>query len=144
MLKLMKTLLLIIFTVFIFSGCSHEDKDVITTKSGLKYKDIVVGTGTEAVKGKNIWVHYTGTLQDGKKFDASYDRGAPLGFQLGVGHVIRGWDEGVAGMKVGGKRKLIIPPGLAYGEVGIPDVIPPNSTIIFDVELIDVKDLGQQ
>lgn len=136
---------LIFFIVFVFSfiftSCSKKDDGMITTKSGLKYKDIVVGTGKEAVKGKNVWVHYIGTLEDGKKFDASYDRNKPLGFQLGAGQVIPGWDEGVAGMKVGGKRKLIIPPALGYGEVGYPDLIPPNATLTFDVELLDVKDL---
>ena len=135
---------LIIFIIvysFIFTGCSKKDDDMITTKSGFKYKDIVVGTGTEAVKGKNVWVHYIGTFEDGKKFDASYDRNKPLGFQLGVAQVIPGWDEGVAGMKVGGKRKLVIPPGLGYGEMGMKDVIPPNSTLIFEIELLDVKDL---
>jgi peptidylprolyl isomerase len=120
---------------------------MITTKTGLKYQDIVVGTGVEAEKGKNIWVHYIGTLEDGKKFDASYDRNQPLGFQLGVGQVIPGWDEGLLGMKVGGKRKLIIPPGLAYGDVGIPGgngeaaIIPPNATLTFIVELLDVQNL---
>lgn len=132
-------ILLTIPIVFILISCSHKDTDMTTTASGLKYKDIVVGTGTEAVKGKNVWVHYTGTLEDGKKFDASYDRGEPLAFMLGVGQVMRGWDEGVTGMKVGGKRRLVIPPILAYGEAGIPNLIPPNSTLIFDVELLDVR-----
>jgi peptidylprolyl isomerase len=137
----MKILLIIIlFYTLILSGCSNQDKDMVTTSSGLKYKDVVVGTGAEAVKGKMVSVHYTGTLQDGKKFDASYERGAPIEFMLGVAQVIRGWDEGITGMKVGGKRKLIIPPGLAYGEVGIPDLIPPNSTLVFDVELVNVRD----
>ncbi len=133
-------LLILVYTVAL-SGCSKEEKDMVTTQSGLKYKDVVIGTGAEAVKGKNVWVHYTGTLQDGKKFDASYDRGEPIGFQLGAGQVIKGWEEGIAGMKVGGKRKLIIPPSLGYGMVGIPNVIPPNSTLLFDVELIKVEEL---
>ncbi len=133
-------LLILVYTVAL-SGCSKEEKDMVTTQSGLKYKDVVIGTGAEAVKGKNVWVHYTGTLQDGKKFDASYDRGEPIGFQLGAGQVIKGWEEGIAGMKVGGKRKLIIPPALGYGMVGIPNVIPPNSTLLFDVELIKVEEL---
>jgi FKBP-type peptidyl-prolyl cis-trans isomerase len=123
----------------VFIGCSHkEEEGMITTPTGLKYKDIQVGNGEEAVKGKTVFVHYTGTLEDGKKFDSSYDRNAPLGFTLGAGQVIKGWDEGITGMKVGGKRKLIIPPKLAYGEVGFPNLIPPNSTLYFDVELINV------
>ena len=131
--------LFIVCCAVIFIGCSHKDEEgTVTTQTGLKYKDIVVGTGTEAVKGKTVWVHYTGTLEDGKKFDSSFDRNAPLGFTLGVGQVIKGWDEGITGMKVGGKRKLIIPPNLAYGEVGFPNLIPPNSTLYFDVELVNV------
>jgi FKBP-type peptidyl-prolyl cis-trans isomerase FkpA len=113
--------------------------NMTTTQSGLQYQDLVVGTGVEAVAGKSVTVHYTGTLQDGSKFDSSVDRGQPFTFTLGAGQVIRGWDEGVAGMKVGGKRKLVIPPGLAYGAQGYPPVIPPNATLTFDVELLDVK-----
>jgi FKBP-type peptidyl-prolyl cis-trans isomerase FkpA len=104
------------------------------------------GTGAEAVAGKTVIVHYTGWLYDpaapdghGKKFDSSVDRGVPFGFLLGSGKVIKGWDEGVAGMKVGGKRTLVIPPQKAYGERGAGDVIPPDATLLFDVELIDVK-----
>ncbi len=137
MMKILLTLTLIIYSFFLI-GCSHEEEGMTTTKTGLKYKDIVVGTGTEAVKGKTVWVHYTGKLEDGKKFDSSYDRNAPLGFMLGVGQVIKGWDEGIEGMKIGGKRKLIIPPNLAYGQTGFPDLIPPNSTLFFDVELVNV------
>lgn len=105
----------------------------------LKVEDTKVGTGTEAVAGKTISVHYTGTLTDGKKFDSSVDRNQPFQFHLGAGEVIKGWDEGFKGMKVGGKRKLIIPPQMAYGERGAGGVIPPNATLVFEVELLDVK-----
>ena len=106
--------------------------------SGLEYWDIKVGTGAEAVAGKPVRVHYTGWLTDGKKFDSSVDRGQPFAFPLGAGRVIKGWDEGVAGMKVGGKRQLRIPPDLGYGPRGAGGVIPPNATLVFDVELIGV------
>src|SRR5262245_51421959 len=102
----------------------------------LKVEDLVVGTGAEAVAGKTVSVHYTGTLTDGSKFDSSLDRGKPFGFPLGAGRVIKGWDEGVAGMKVGGKRKLTIPPELGYGARGFPPVIPANATLVFEVELL--------
>ena len=106
----------------------------------LKIEELKVGTGAEAVNGKMITVHYTGTLAaDGKKFDSSLDRGQPFQFILGAGQVIRGWDTGFAGMKVGGKRKLTIPPSLGYGENGAPGAIPPNATLIFEVELLGVK-----
>jgi len=101
--------------------------------------DIAVGEGAEAVAGKIISVHYTGTLVDGTKFDSSVDRGVPFEFMLGAGQVIEGWDKGFAGMKVGGKRKLTIPPEMGYGEYGAGGVIPPNATLIFDVELLGVK-----
>jgi peptidylprolyl isomerase len=113
-----------------------KDEKVTTTDSGLKYIDDKVGDGAEAKKGKKVTVHYTGTLKDGTKFDSSVGK-APFTFTLGVGQVIKGWDEGVAGMKVGGKRKLIIPSDLAYGPRGVGS-IPPNSELTFFVELLKV------
>jgi len=109
-----------------------------TTPSGLQYRDDQVGTGAEAKPGDHVAVHYTGTLMDGTKFDSSRDRGKPFQFGLGAGMVIRGWDEGVAGMKVGGKRTLLIPPELGYGSRGAGGVIPPNATLVFEVELMAV------
>ncbi len=102
-------------------------------------EDLVVGTGTEAIPGKKVTVHYTGTLTNGQKFDSSLDRGQPFTFNLGSGQVIQGWDIGVAGMKVGGKRKLTIPPHLGYGERGAGAAIPPNATLLFEVELLKVE-----
>ena len=104
----------------------------------LQIEEIQVGTGAEAKPGQSVSVHYTGTLTNGSKFDSSRDRKEPFDFQLGAGMVIKGWDQGVAGMKVGGRRKLTIPPELGYGAGGYPPVIPPNSTLIFDIELIEV------
>jgi len=109
-----------------------------TTPSGLTYDVLQAGTGAVATSGKKVTVHYTGWLTDGKKFDSSVDRGRPFPFQLGAGQVIRGWDEGVAGMKVGEKRKLTIPSNLAYGDRGFPGAIPPGATLIFEVELLAV------
>ena len=109
-----------------------------TTSSGLRYEDVALGQGTEAKAGQTVSVHYTGWLTDGKKFDSSKDRNVPFSFLLGVGQVIKGWDEGVTGMKVGGKRKLTVPPALGYGARGAGGVIPPNATLVFEVELLNV------
>ncbi len=110
-----------------------------TTASGLKYIDEMEGTGDSPNTGQKVTVHYTGTLENGKKFDSSKDRDEPFTFTIGIGQVIKGWDEGVATMKVGGKRKLIIPSELGYGTRGAGGVIPPNATLHFDVELISIK-----
>ena len=110
----------------------------VTTASGLQIEELRIGTGATARSGQSVVVHYTGWLTDGRKFDSSRDRGDPFSFGLGRGQVIAGWDEGVAGMQVGGLRKLTIPPRLGYGEFGAGGVIPPNATLVFEVELIDV------
>jgi FKBP-type peptidyl-prolyl cis-trans isomerase FkpA len=138
----------IAFQLFIY-GCTKKETSQTTTPGAivtppgttgeLKIEETAVGKGTEAVAGKTVSVHYTGWLTDGKEFDSSRKSGNPFKFQLGAGQVIPGWDKGVAGMKVGGKRKLTIPPQLAYGERGAGNIIPPNSTLVFDVELLDVK-----
>jgi len=111
----------------------------ITTSSGLIFEDISVGSGEAASAGTHVTVHYTGWLTDGVKFDSSKDRGDPFSFPLGAGHVIRGWDEGVAGMQVGGVRKLTSPSDLGYGARGAGGVIPPNATLVFEVELLGVS-----
>lgn len=116
----------------------ENTQEMVTTPSGLKYTDIVQGTGASPQPGEIVVVHYTGTLEDGTKFDSSRDRNQPFSFKLGVGQVIKGWDEGVATMKVGGQRELIIPPELGYGNRGAGGVIPPNATLIFDVELLRI------
>ena len=112
-----------------------------TTDSGLKLEDLVEGEGAEATgPGQTLFVHYTGRLEDGTKFDSSLDRDEPLSFPLGVGYVIKGWDEGMVGMKVGGKRRLTIPPELGYGARGAGGVIPPNATLVFEVELMEISE----
>ena len=147
-------LVLTLFAVFgVASGCGNTNKSgtpspsspakvngqPTTIASGLKYWDIVVGTGATAVAGRTVKVHYTGWLTTGEKFDSSRDRGEPFSFPLGTGQVIKGWDEGVEGMKVGGQRQLRIPPSLGYGASGAGGAIPPNATLIFDVELLEVS-----
>jgi len=114
-------------------------EQTVTTESGLTYLDMTVGTGRLAELGDTASVHYTGWLADGKKFDSSVDRKEPFSFRLGAGQVIKGWDEGLMGMKIGGKRKLTIPPQLGYGARGAGGVIPPNATLTFDVELLDLR-----
>jgi FKBP-type peptidyl-prolyl cis-trans isomerase len=111
----------------------------LKTPSGLEYEDTVVGEGPSPQAGQMVTVHYTGRLTDGTKFDSSVDRGQPFSFKIGVGQVIKGWDEGVMSMKTGGKRTLTIPPDLGYGARGAGGVIPPNATLVFDVELLGVK-----
>ena len=120
---------------------TDEGDKVNITDSGLEYVDTVVGDGESPKQGDKVVVHYTGKLEDGTKFDSSVDRGTPFEFTIGVGQVIRGWDEGVMSMQVGGKRTLTIPADLAYGERGAGSVIPPNATLVFDVELIEIKEM---
>ena len=119
-------------------GIPPLSSPILTTPSGLRYIDELVGTGPSPTSGKNVTVHYTGWLTNGTKFDSSRDRNQPFSFAIGQGRVIKGWDEGVLTMKIGGKRRLIIPADLAYGPAGRPPTIPQNSTLIFDVELISV------
>jgi FKBP-type peptidyl-prolyl cis-trans isomerase len=114
-------------------------ENMITTDSGLQYQDLAEGSGPAAQAGDMVRVHYTGWLEDGAKFDSSLDRDEPFEFQLGAGYVIPGWDEGVAGMREGGKRQLVIPPGLAYGSQGAGGVIPPNAKLIFEIELLAIN-----
>jgi FKBP-type peptidyl-prolyl cis-trans isomerase len=128
--------------IWIIAGNSAGDKsegNLVTTASGLKYLDKKEGTGKEAKAGDFVEVHYTGYLSDGRKFDSSVDKHMPFTFQLGRGNVIKGWDEGVAGMKVGGKRKLIIPGELGYGKAGSPPKIPPDAELTFEVELLKIN-----
>ena len=116
------------------------DPESVLTESGLKIKDLVMGTGDRARQGSVVVVHYTGRLLDGTKFDSSVDRGTPFEFTLGQSSVIQGWEEGVSSMRIGGKRQLIIPPDLAYGERGVGPIIKPGDTLVFDIELLEVRD----
>jgi peptidylprolyl isomerase len=116
-----------------------SDANAVTTPSGLKYVELKEGTGATPQPGQTVEVHYVGTLENGTKFDSSRDRGQPFSFKIGVGQVIKGWDEGLSTMKVGGRRQLIIPSELGYGARGAGGVIPPNATLLFDVELLGVK-----
>ena len=137
----MKRLLAIcLLIVAAFVACDDAgacEEGVVETSTGLEYEDTVCGEGDEAARGDIVEVHYTGTLDDGEEFDSSVG-GEPFQFELGGGDVIQGWDEGVAGMRVGGTRELTIPPELGYGESGYPPVIPPNATLHFEIELLDV------
>jgi FKBP-type peptidyl-prolyl cis-trans isomerase len=123
-----------------FSASLGVDTTTMTkASSGLWYSDVVAGQGESAEAGRTVTVHYTGWLPDGTKFDSSRDRGEPFAFTLGAGQVIAGWDEGVKGMKVGGRRKLVLPPRLAYGDAGAPPAIPPGAILVFDVEVLKVE-----
>ena len=139
----MKALVVVLMSALLVAAGAVAESKMVKTPSGLGYEDTVTGNGSVAQSGKTVVVHYTGWLDEagkkGRKFDSSLDRGKPFDFQLGAGMVIKGWDEGVAGMKGGGKRTLYIPSDLAYGPRGRPPVIPPAAPLIFDVELIQVK-----
>ena len=139
-------LLLVGVAYLVWSAASNKSvgnlpdlSNMTTTASGLQYKDTLVGDGAEVTPGKTVSVHYTGWLQNGVKFDSSLDRGQPFSLNVGLGQVIAGWDEGLVGMKEGGKRLLVIPPELGYGAAGSPPVIPPNATLIFEVEVLEVN-----
>ncbi len=133
----MKTFILFLSASLIAAGCAQKNKGV--TETGMKYEIIKEGTGASPKRGDSVTVHYTGWLEDGTKFDSSVDRNQPFTFKLGVGQVIQGWDDGVATMKVGGKTKFFIPPELGYGSRGAGGVIPPNASLIFEVELLSIK-----
>ncbi len=135
-----RCILVALFGLFLLPLAGHAAEEaMVKTSSGLQYADLVVGKGREAHAGETATVHYTGTLVDGTKFDSSKDRNQPFSFRLGAGRVIKGWDEGVEGMKIGGARKLVIPPQLGYGARGAGARIPPNATLIFQVELLDLR-----
>ncbi len=135
----MKRVLSVILLALTMVGCSSDSPEATVTSSGLQIEELVVGEGGSARVGATAVVHYTGWLVDGTKFDSSVDRDSPFDFVIGEGRVIKGWDEGVATMRVGGKRKLTIPPDLAYGDRGAGDVIPPGATLVFEVELLEVR-----
>ena len=142
----LRTRTIILVIAALIAGCASQEDTGLSNITELIKKDDVTGSGNQAAAGRRVTVHYTGWLYDqgkadhkGRKFDSSRDRGDPFTFRLGAGEVIRGWDEGVAGMKVGGRRTLTIPPDDGYGAQGSPPVIPPNATLVFDVELLDVK-----
>ena len=139
----MSKLLLSLAVVVLLAACQGSTDQTVKTETGLQYQDNAVGDGAVAAAGQTVVVHYTGWLDEagkrGPKFDSSLDRGQPFSFPLGAGRVIKGWDEGVAGMKVGGKRTLMIPAALAYGARGAGGVIPPNADLIFDVQLLEVR-----
>ncbi len=143
----LKTLVVVTLAVLAAGACTKKQDAASSAApqastaaaTELKIEDVKAGTGAEAVAGKLVSVHYTGTLTDGKKFDSSVDKGEPFRFTLGAGQVIQGWEKGILGMKVGGKRKLTIPPSLGYGDREIPGAIPANSTLLFDVELVAVQ-----
>lgn len=134
-------LIILLVIILILAGAAFIVYSALGNKqaASLKINDLVVGAGAEAKTGSAVTVHYTGWLEDGTQFDSSLDSGQPFQFVIGRGQVIQGWDQGVTGMKVGGKRQLIIPPHLAYGAQGYPGAIPPNATLTFEVELLDVK-----
>lgn len=134
----MNKILVFLISIVFLSGCSKSEKE-ITTSSGLKYIDLKEGSGASPVKGKNVKVYFIGKLENGRVFDSAVNPNKPLEFKIGAGEVIPGWEEGVISMKVGGKRRLIIPPSLAWGKEGANGVIPPGATVIFEIELLEVN-----